>query len=81
MLALLCAAMLAAAAEGASTPRKGSAFQSLLEGLRYVWQDPTVLALMLAPGDPGLPDHAVHPAAADLRAGHPARPGRRAWAR
>ena len=45
VLALLCAAMLGPRPPVAS-PRKLSAFSSLMEGVRYVWDDPTVLALM-----------------------------------
>jgi MFS family permease len=44
VLALLCAAMLGPQ-QAASSSRKGSAFQSLMEGVRYVWEDSTVLAL------------------------------------
>ena len=44
VLALACAYMLA---PGPARPaRRSSALQNLLEGLRYVWRDPTVLALM-----------------------------------
>jgi predicted MFS family arabinose efflux permease len=46
VLALLCAVMLGPQPPAAAS-RKISAFQSLLEGVRYVWQDPTVLALTL----------------------------------
>jgi MFS family permease len=44
--ALVCAALLPKAS-GASRGRPRSAFQSLMEGIQYVWRDPTVLALML----------------------------------
>ena len=44
VLALACASMLAPGP--ARHARRGSALQTLLEGLRYVRQDPTVLALM-----------------------------------
>src|SRR5262245_55529436 len=44
ILALLCAAMLGPQ-QVASSSRKASAFQSLMEGVRYVWDDSTVLAL------------------------------------
>ena len=43
VLALGCAAMLGPQPPRAS--RGSSPFQSLLEGIRYVWEDPTVLAL------------------------------------
>ena len=43
VMALGCAAMLGPQPPRAT--RHGSAFQSLMEGLRYVWEDPTVLAL------------------------------------
>jgi len=43
-LALACAYMLAP--RPARHARRGSAVQNLLEGLGYVWRDPTVLALM-----------------------------------
>jgi predicted MFS family arabinose efflux permease len=45
VLALLCALMLAPRPSAGRT-RRHSAAQDLLEGLRYVWEDPTVLALM-----------------------------------
>jgi predicted MFS family arabinose efflux permease len=44
VLALLCAAMLGPQQVSRSS-RQVSAFQSLMEGVRYVWEDPTVLAL------------------------------------
>jgi predicted MFS family arabinose efflux permease len=44
VLALLCALMLGPQPT-AQARRRGSALSSLKEGLRYVWQDPTVLAL------------------------------------
>ena len=44
--ALVCAALLPKHA-AVSRPRSHSPFQSLLEGLRYVWGDSTVFALML----------------------------------
>jgi MFS family permease len=44
--ALVCAMLLPARA-ASSRPRSGSPFQSLLEGIQYVWHDPTVFALML----------------------------------
>ena len=44
--ALVCAALLPARA-ASSRPRSRSPFQSLLEGIQYVWHDPTVFALML----------------------------------
>ena len=44
VLALLCALMLAPQPT-ASASRRGSALSSLTAGLRYVWGDPTVLAL------------------------------------
>jgi MFS family permease len=44
--ALACAVMLPKAT-AAARPRQRSPIQSLLEGLRYVWRDSTVLALML----------------------------------
>ncbi|MCC6179711.1 MAG: MFS transporter [Chloroflexi bacterium] len=44
VLALICAAMLAPQ-PGAGLARRGSAAQNLVEGVRYVWGDPTVLAL------------------------------------
>jgi MFS family permease len=44
LLALLCAAMLPPQ-PAASQTRQHSAAENLLEGLRYVWEDPTVLAL------------------------------------
>ena len=46
ILALLCASMLGPQPAGGSA-RERSAAQSLLEGLRYVWNDSTVFALML----------------------------------
>ena len=46
VLALLCASMLAPQPP-ASRTRERSAAQNLLEGLRYVWSNPTVLALLL----------------------------------
>jgi len=45
VLALLCAWMLAPQ-RSAGQARQRSALQNLLEGLRYVWNDPTVFALM-----------------------------------
>ena len=45
VLALLCAAMLPPQ-PSASPTRQRSVAQNLMEGLRYVWRDPTVLALM-----------------------------------
>ena len=45
MLALVCAVLLPAPPPAA--PRAALAVQSLLGGLHYVWQDPTVLTLML----------------------------------
>jgi MFS family permease len=45
ILALACAAMLAPRPAGGRA-RRPTAAQDLLEGLRYVWEDPTVLALM-----------------------------------
>jgi len=45
VLALLCAVMLGPQQMAASA-RKASAFQSLMEGVRYVWEDSTVLALV-----------------------------------
>jgi predicted MFS family arabinose efflux permease len=45
VLALLCAAMLGPRPP-ISASRKVSPFSSLMEGVRYVWDDPTVLALM-----------------------------------
>jgi predicted MFS family arabinose efflux permease len=44
VLALLCAAMLGPRPP-VSSARKGSPLGSLLAGVRYVWEDPTVLAL------------------------------------
>mgnify|MGYP001008677772 CR=1 FL=1 len=44
VLALLCASMLAPRPV-ARAARQASAFQSLMEGIRYVWDDSTVLAL------------------------------------
>jgi MFS family permease len=46
VLALLCALMLGPRPPVASS-RNLSAFSSLMEGVRYVWEDSTVLALML----------------------------------
>ena len=43
---LVCATLLPKHATS-SRPRSHSPFQSLLEGLQYVWRDPTVFALML----------------------------------
>jgi hypothetical protein len=45
VLALVCAVMLGPQ-QVATSARKVSAFQSLMEGVRYVWGDSTVLALM-----------------------------------
>jgi predicted MFS family arabinose efflux permease len=45
VLALLCASMLGPR-PAATSSRRASAAQSLMEGLRYVWQDSTVLALV-----------------------------------
>jgi MFS family permease len=45
ILALLCAAMLAPQPTSGRV-RQSSAAQNLLEGIRYVWRDPTVLTLM-----------------------------------
>jgi MFS family permease len=45
VLALLCAAMLPPQ-PSAGRARQSSAAQNLIEGLRYVWKNPTVLALM-----------------------------------
>lgn len=44
VLALLCSMMLGPQPPRAAS-RSVSAFQSLMEGVRYVWEDPTVLAL------------------------------------
>jgi len=43
---LVCAMLLPKHA-ASSRPRSRSPFQSLLEGIQYVWRDPTVFALML----------------------------------
>jgi MFS family permease len=52
-LALLCAAMLAPQPPSGRA-RQSSAAQNLLEGIRYVWRDPTVLALMTLQAIPAL---------------------------
>jgi MFS family permease len=45
VLALLCAAVLAPQPTSSRT-RQSSVLQNLMEGVRYCWEDPTVLALM-----------------------------------
>lgn len=53
VLALLCAAMLAPQPTSSRT-RQNSAVQNLLEGVRYCWEDRTVLALMALQAIPAL---------------------------